>query len=70
MHVSDVELVKRSLERESHDDNSLGGAELDHDGILGLDVRGPTSGTTPKDETPPLTGLSSMSGRENQPLTD
>ena len=70
MHASDVELVKRSLGGKNHDDHSLGRAELDHDGILGLDVRGPTSGTTPKDETPPLTGLSSMSGRENQPLTD
>ena len=70
MHVSDVELVNRSLGGESHDDYSLGRAELDNDGILGLDVRGLTSGTTPKDETPPLTGLSSVFGRQNQPPND
>lgn len=70
MHDYDVELVKRSLGGECHDDHSLGRADFDHDGILGLDVRGPTSRTTPNDETPPLTGLSSVSGRQNQPPTD
>ena len=67
IYVSDGETTKRSVGGESHDDHSLGWAELDHDSILGLDFLGLTPETT--HETA-LTGLSPMHDRENQPLTD